>query len=115
MEQPWSKAVHPVRKVAMARLKSDPITKADLDEYLENYSDFSFEVRILNTLIDLGFSCEHRGSYTDPATKKLREFDIRATKELNKRFLRPPNSTNPAATSTPAPMCGVSAPPSTNC
>ncbi|MFW6029744.1 MAG: hypothetical protein ACOCRO_05765 [Halanaerobiales bacterium] len=72
----------------MAKLKKEPIVKDDLVEYLEEYSDFSFELKVLNSLIDMEFSCEHGGTYTDPITKKTREFDIRATRVFNKRFLR---------------------------
>lgn len=66
----------------MAKLKDDPITKEDITEYLEEYSDFSFEVSVLRKLTLLGFSCEHAGTYEDPITKKTREFDIRARKVL---------------------------------
>lgn len=66
----------------MAKLKNDPITKEDITEYLEEYSDFSFEISVLRKLTLLGFSCEHAGTYEDPITKKTREFDIRARKVL---------------------------------
>jgi hypothetical protein len=72
----------------MAKLKTDPITQADLVEYLASYSDFSFEVGVLKMLDGLGFSCDHGGSYTDTATRKTREFDIRATKAFSNRYLR---------------------------
>jgi hypothetical protein len=73
----------------MAKLKPGVIGKSDLLEYLQDYSDFSFELRVLKLLVDAGFECEHGGSYTDPATKKTREFDIRATKCFGgKQYLR---------------------------
>lgn len=72
----------------MAKLKSDAIVQADLLEFLNDYSDFSFEIEILKSLVDNGFECEHGGSYEDPVTKKTREFDIRASKTYGKRFLR---------------------------
>jgi hypothetical protein len=72
----------------MAKLKPEAITQADLIEYLDSYSDFSFEVGVLKKLIGLGFSCEHAGSYSDRATGKDREFDIRALKVFGKLFLR---------------------------
>lgn len=62
----------------MAKLKDDPITKEDIAEYLQDSSDFAFEVLVLRKLTSLGFSCEHAGTYEDPVTKKTREFDIRA-------------------------------------
>lgn len=73
----------------MARqLKPDPITEADLIEFLNDQSDFSFEVQTLRVLIERGFRCEHGGTYDDPATDKPREFDIRAARVFGKRFLR---------------------------
>jgi hypothetical protein len=62
----------------MANLNNNPITEADLEEYLQGYSDFSFEVQVLNKFTKLGFICEHSGTYDDPITNKSREFDIRA-------------------------------------
>jgi len=72
----------------MAKLKQDAITNVDLLEFLNGYSDFSFEIQVLNALITGGFACDHGGTYDDPATKKPRQFDIRATKSFGKRFLR---------------------------
>lgn len=71
----------------MAKLKADAIGQGQLTDFLENHSDFSFEVNVLNALAGLGFSCEHGGSYEDPVTKKPREFDIRATKDFGKRII----------------------------
>jgi hypothetical protein len=62
----------------MPKLKSDQITLTDLEEYLNLYSDFAFELRVLQMLRHLGLSCEHGGLYEDPVTKKSRQFDIRA-------------------------------------
>lgn len=72
----------------MAKLKSDSIVPDDLIEYLNNHSDFSFEIETLKELIKLGFSCEHGGTYEDPATQKPREYDIRATRRIEGRVLR---------------------------
>jgi hypothetical protein len=66
----------------MARLKKIIIEKSHIDDYLEKTSDFTFEIKTLNQLINLGFNCEHGGTYEDPITKKTREFDIRASKRL---------------------------------
>ena len=67
----------------MPRLRTDAITSTDLTEYLENESDFSFELEILNMLRSMNVDCEHGGNYTDPVTGKTREFDIRASKTIN--------------------------------
>jgi hypothetical protein len=72
----------------MAKLKADAVTKADLIEFLNDESDFAFEIETLHTLIGHGFSCEHSGTYDDPVTQKPREFDIRATKRYTRCFLR---------------------------
>lgn len=66
----------------MAKLRDIPITKADINEYLRDFSDFGFEIRVLRQLTTLGFSCEHSGTYEDPVTAKTRQFDIRARKCL---------------------------------
>lgn len=70
----------------MSKLSTDPITKSDVKRYLNNYSDFSFELKVLKRLVDLGFQCSHSGTYTDPVTNKSREYDIRAL--LQKEFIR---------------------------
>jgi hypothetical protein len=62
----------------MSKLLHDPITRADIEEYLADYSDFTFELRVLKELTDLKLQCQHGGTYEDPVTGKSREFDIRA-------------------------------------
>ena len=64
----------------MTKLKTEAISKADIEEYLKGYSDFSFELSVLRKLTGLSFKCEHSGTYEDPITNKTREFDIRARK-----------------------------------
>jgi hypothetical protein len=76
----------------VARSKDAPVDQSVLLEYLNSSSDFAFELLCLKTLKDLGCDCQHGGSYTDPITKKTRQFDIRFQKEcknmpLNCRFL----------------------------
>lgn len=70
----------------MAKLHEDEITLEDIVNFLENESDFSFEMKVLHKLGELGFSCEHGGIYKDPITQKRREFDIRATYEKNNKY-----------------------------
>lgn len=72
----------------MAKLKSNSITETDLSEYLNSYSDFSFELRVLKMLREKGLQCEHGGHYRDPVTDKSREYDIRATKTIKNKRLR---------------------------
>lgn len=72
----------------MVKLKSDAIEKADLIEFLDSHSDFSFEINTLKALIEIGFICEHGGIYKDPATQIPREYDIRATRQIGEKFLR---------------------------
>jgi hypothetical protein len=62
----------------MTKLRNNPIEKTDIEEYAENYSDFSFELKVLSELTRLGFTCQHSGVYEDPVTEKIREFDIKA-------------------------------------
>lgn len=61
-----------------AKLQETPITKSDIDEYIQSNSDFSFEVQVLKSLRDLGLHCRHGEAYVDPQTDKYRDFDIRA-------------------------------------
>lgn len=62
----------------MPSLIPEPIKQKDIDEYLENYSDFSFEMQVCKRLRQQGFKCQHTGTYSDPITQKLRQYDIHA-------------------------------------
>ena len=70
------------------KLKPQRILAEDLSEYLASYSDFSFELSVLKMLREFGIDCEHGGLYDDPATKKTREFDIRALRTWGRFNLR---------------------------
>lgn len=71
----------------MSRLLTKEIVQSDIEEYLSDYADFSFELRVLKELNDLGLHCKHSGTYDDPLTGKSREFDIRALLDKHsKRF-----------------------------
>ncbi len=72
----------------MGKLKDAAIGQADLVEYLNTSSDVAFELRCLERLSAIGFQCQHGGSYTDPATKKTRQFDLRAQKSHEKLRVR---------------------------
>lgn len=67
----------------MARLLDTPITQSDISDYISAHSDFSFELHVLRLLRSSTISCEHGGHYTDPVTKKSREFDIRARTSID--------------------------------
>ena len=66
-----------------AMSKKPVMTQEEVQQYVDSYSDFSFEVKTLSLLAASGFSCSHSGTYTDPVTGKTREYDIRATKVDN--------------------------------
>ena len=72
----------------MPKLKNNPIGSADLIEFLHTSSDFAFELHCLERLLQIGFSCEHGGSYVDRVTNKDRQFDIRAQKESGPLHVR---------------------------
>lgn len=72
----------------MAKLKTEATTQPDLLEYLAGYSDFSFELTVLKMLREHEVACDHGGHYVDPVTNKSREFDIRATKTIDKYRVR---------------------------
>jgi hypothetical protein len=58
------------------------ISDVDLSQYLAKESGFSFELQCLQKLHSLGYHCQHGGSYTDPITRKIRQYDIRARKTV---------------------------------
>jgi len=64
----------------VARLKDNPVTAQDLGEFVASNSDFAFEMRVVAQLWALGFECSHSGTYRDPVTDKIRQFDVRAIK-----------------------------------
>ncbi len=64
----------------MAKFRTDPIGSIELIEFLDSSSDFAFELRCMERLSQLGFECQHGGSYIDRVTNKARQFDIRAQK-----------------------------------
>jgi hypothetical protein len=64
----------------MPKLKSTPITQKDLDEFIASGSDFAFEMTVLSLLRKMGFNTSHSGTYQDPVTQKIRQFDLRASK-----------------------------------
>ena len=66
----------------MAKIGPDPVTYKDVVEYVRDYSDFEFELKVLAQLTSAKFTCDHGGVYEDPVTKKSREFDIRAVRTL---------------------------------
>lgn len=72
----------------MAKLKAGQITEADLAEYLQSESDFSFEMQTLSLLQRMGLECEHGGHYEDPVTGLSREFDIRTQVSFGQLRLR---------------------------
>lgn len=74
----------------MAKLRTDPIAAVDIREFVEEHSDFAFELSVYNQLTKLGFTCDHGGTYTDPLTEKIRQFDIRATWIDHSQLVFPP-------------------------
>jgi hypothetical protein len=62
----------------MSKPKNQVIERAHLEAYRSTRSEFAFEMKVLSRLSQLGFSCEHSGTYSDPVTEKVRQFDIRA-------------------------------------
>ena len=59
-------------------LDKEAIHETDLQKFLDSKADFAFEMRVLRRFEELGNTCEHGGTYTDPVTNKIRQFDIRA-------------------------------------
>src|SRR5712664_3970948 len=63
----------------MAKPKNPPINADDLADFVTTNSDFGFEMQVLSRLRAEGFACSHAGTYRDPVTDKIRQFDIRAS------------------------------------
>ena len=71
----------------MAKIQPDSITAHDLETFVNEQSDFTFEMQVLAQAWQLGFRCSHAGTYRDPVTDKVRQFDIRAIREENPKRL----------------------------
>ena len=65
----------------MAQLRKDAIVASDLAQFVRERSDFAFEMQVLAILRGAGFTCSHAGTYRDPVTDKIRQYDIRAVRE----------------------------------
>jgi hypothetical protein len=64
-----------------------PISEQELNEFLASESDFAFEMSVLSLLRKLNFTCPHGGTYKDPITHRIRQYDIRADKVDSNRKL----------------------------
>lgn len=63
----------------MASAEDRPIGRAEIEKYLDSRSDFSFELKVLEKLAELGLSCRHSGFHDDPSSRAPRQFDIHAS------------------------------------
>lgn len=65
----------------MPRLDTTPITEQDVKDYLASTGDdFRLELEVYNICKTNSFQASHGGTYQDPATKKTRQYDIRASR-----------------------------------
>ena len=62
----------------MGKLKGGSISGKDIADFVANDSDFAFEMKVLGILRQHGLECLHSGTYQDPVSDKIRQFDIRA-------------------------------------
>lgn len=69
----------------MAKARKDPIALNDIEEFVNESSDFDFELKVVEKLARLGFECQHSGLYDDPVTGKGRQFDIQARYPVENR------------------------------
>jgi hypothetical protein len=72
----------------MASRYSLPLSKPELEQFIRDESDFSFEMSVLSALRELGLQAEHAAVYTDPITNRLRTYDIRARWSDAHRWIR---------------------------
>jgi hypothetical protein len=80
-EQLQRVTLSPIFKVRLTVTTSNnSITEADLNEFVDNDSDFAFEMRVMNKFAFLGFYGQHSGTYRDPVSGKARQFDLRVRK-----------------------------------
>lgn len=63
----------------MAKYRETPITAEDLTEYVTTQDDFGLELFVYAKARELGLSATHGGTYIDPVTEKLRQYDVRAS------------------------------------
>lgn len=59
-------------------------TAEEILNAIKEKSDFTFELSVIKTLNKLGYSSTHSGTYTDPVSKKIRQFDIRSEKHISR-------------------------------
>jgi hypothetical protein len=61
----------------MKSIKKNKIPDSvDILNYIKEKDDFNFEINVLKLGTDNGFLCKHAGSYIDPLSKKIRQFDL---------------------------------------
>ena len=58
----------------MAQLNKNPIGAAELTQFVNERSDFAFEMEVLARLRGAEFVCSHSGTYRDPVTEKIRQY-----------------------------------------
>lgn len=71
----------------MAKAAPQPITAADISEYLLTQDDFALELAMYHKALELKLLASHGGTYEDSVTKKHRQFDLRIVGQRgNKRI-----------------------------
>jgi hypothetical protein len=71
-------------------MKTQPprtITQENLRKFVESKSDFAFERRVHSRLRELEFSCQHSGTYHDPISNKIRQYDLNAERSIERKTL----------------------------
>jgi hypothetical protein len=64
-----------------------PISGQDLRRYLETDDDFALELEAYRHALGFGFKASHAGLYDDAMTNKRRQYDVRASYELENRTI----------------------------
>lgn len=64
----------------MPKPRAVSISAKDLETFVATESDFAFEMQVLTVLKHAGFHCSHAGTYQDPITRKIRQFDLQGGK-----------------------------------
>lgn len=70
----------------MAKPLDEPLTAADLENFVATQDDFGLELYVYSEARYRSYDATHGGSYTDRVTGKTRQYDIRVTIQLTSQL-----------------------------
>lgn len=63
-------------------------TSSDVGNYFKTKTDLALELFVYKLACDLGFEAVHGGTYIDPVSQKVRQYDVRASMQRGQYCLR---------------------------